>query len=116
MDPLCKTILAQSGIVFNSEIEMDGMMIERDIFLSVHKYQEVQKLLPELEKNFSSSLLTSLHKNANENQKWPLLNLIRQILSIYKYKLIPIRKADGYTSNKIKKYKRFFMISKITNE
>ena len=54
--------------------------------------------------------MTSLHKNANKNQRWPLLNLVRQILNTYCYKMEPIRKSDGYTLEGVKKYKRYFKI------
>lgn len=116
MDPLCKIILEKSGIFFENENTLHELLIERDILISIEKYEEIQKLLPELKKILSSTVLTSLHKNANDNQRWPLLNLVRQILSIYKYKLIPIRKADGYTPTGIKKYKRFFLIQKRMNK
>ena len=56
--------------------------------------------------------MTSLQKNADKSQKWPLLNLVRQILNVYHYKMDPIRKADGYTLEGIKKYRRFFQIKK----
>jgi len=57
--------------------------------------------------------MTSLQTNADKSQKWPLLNLTRQILSVYGFKMTPIRKSDGYTKEGIKKYKRFFIIKKI---
>jgi hypothetical protein len=56
--------------------------------------------------------MTSLQKNANVCQRWPLLNLIRQILNTFGFKMDPIRKSDGYTLDGIKKYKRFFQIVK----
>jgi hypothetical protein len=56
--------------------------------------------------------MTSLQQNAEKNQKWPLINIVRQILNKYNYKMIPIRKCDGYTLDGIKKYKRFFQIEK----
>jgi hypothetical protein len=59
--------------------------------------------------------MTSLQKNAYKSQKWPLLNLARQILSFYNYKMEPIRKSDGYTLEGVKKYKRFFQIKKNNN-
>ena len=59
--------------------------------------------------------MTSLQKNADKIQKWPLLNLARQILSFYNYKMEPIRKSDGYTLEGVKKYKRFFQIKKNNN-
>ena len=60
--------------------------------------------------------MTSLQKNAGKAQKWPLLNLVRQILSVYNYKMEPIRKSDGYTLEGVKKYKRFFQIKKGTKK
>ena len=46
-------------------------------------------------------------------QRWPLINLIRQILRKYNYQLVPKRVCDGYTKDGIKKYKRFFEVKKI---
>ena len=71
-----------------------------------------KKLIPELKSVFSSSYMTSLQQTANKDQKWPLLNLIRQILRLYHYDMVPIRKSDGYTPEGVKKYKRFFNIKK----
>lgn len=59
--------------------------------------------------------MTSLQKNADKSQKWPLLNLVRQILSTHNYKMEPIRKSDGYTLEGVKKYKRYFLIKKKSN-
>ena len=73
--------------------------------------KEIKKLIPGLKKIYSSSLLNSLQKNAEQTQKWPLLNLVRQILNNHGYKMEPFRKADGYTLDGIKKYKRFFVIT-----
>jgi hypothetical protein len=59
--------------------------------------------------------MTSLQRNADKSQKWPLLNLVRQILSTHNYKMEPIRKSDGYTLEGVKKYKRYFLIKKKSN-
>jgi hypothetical protein len=64
-----------------------------------------------MKKYLSSTHLTSLQKSANLNQKWPLLNLVRQILKCYKFKMKPIRKSNGYSPDGKKLYKRFFLIS-----
>jgi len=115
MDEDCKKILNIVGINIDSINELDDFFISREILLSDLKYEEVKKLIPDLKKKFSSSSMTSLQKNAEKEQKWPLLNLVRQILSNYGYKMEPIRKSDGYTLEGIKKYKRFFQIIKKIN-
>ena len=112
MNEESKTILKIIGIEFNEISDLNGLSILRDQLLSDNKYDEVKKLLPELKKIYSSSLMTSLQKNADKSQKWPLLNLVRQILSTHNYKMEPIRKSDGYTLEGVKKYKRYFLINK----
>ena len=115
MNEESKTVLKIIGIDFNDISELNGLSILRDQLLSDNKYEQVRELLPELKKIYSSSLMTSLQKNANKSQKWPLLNLVRQILNTYNYKMEPIRKSDGYTLEGIKKYKRYFLIKKKSN-
>jgi hypothetical protein len=114
-----KIILNTVGIYFNSIKELDGIFFPREQLLSEIKYDLVKQYIPELKKKFSSTFMTSLQKKAETTQKWPLLNLIRQILLVYNYHLTPIRKCDGYTDDGIKKYKRFFKIIrkiKVNNE
>jgi hypothetical protein len=112
MDEDTINILKMIGIEFTSSNEIQEQLIPREILLSDSKYDSVKKCIPELKKNYSSSFMTSLQKNADKSQKWPLLNLTRQLLSIHDYKMEPIRKADGYTLEGIKKYKRFFRVFK----
>jgi hypothetical protein len=112
MDEDSKKIMSVVGIQFEILSELEGMFIPREQLLSDTKYEEIKKIIPDLKKNFSSSCMTSLHKTASNSQKWPLLNLVRQILSIYYFQMEPIRKSDGYTLEGVKKYKRFFQIKK----
>ena len=112
MDNESKLIFKSIGIEFETLLDLNGLFIPREMLLSDNKYDEIKKLIPDLKKNYSSSLMTSLQKTAEKSQKWPLLNLVRQILNTYNYKMEPVRKADGYTFDGIKKYKRFFLIKK----
>lgn len=114
-DTDCKLILNIVGIHFNTISDLEGIFFPREQLLSDLKYEEVKKYIPELKKNFSSSFMTSLQKKAGINQKWPLLNLIRQILTIYNYHLLPIRKCDGYNADGVKKFKRYFKIVRKCN-
>jgi hypothetical protein len=115
MDEESKLILQSIGFKFLNINDLDGLLIPREQLLSDSKYEEIKKLIPELKKNFSSSFMTSLQKPAEKYQKWPLLNLIRQILNVYHFQMKPIRKSDGYTLTGIKKYKRFFLLHNKAN-
>lgn len=115
MDDKIKLIFKNIGLEINDFDELNGTIISREILLSDNKYDELKHLIPELKKNYSSSFMTSLQKNAEKSQKWPLLNLVRQVLHVYGYKMEPIRKADGYTLEGVKKYKRYFLLHKKNN-
>ena len=60
--------------------------------------------------------MTCLQTGAVKKQKWPLLNLVRQILKTNDYKMTPRRKSNGYDDDGKKKYLRFFLIEKIIEE
>jgi len=109
-------ILLKSGFILTKDIsELDGILIPRELLINDSKYEIVREYLAKLKKHelFSSSFLTSLHKDADKKQKWPLLNLIRQILKVNHYRMKPIRKSDGKTKLGKKKYVRFFLIEKL---
>ena len=105
--------LNKCNIAFNEMDKLKGMLIPRDMLLSEKKYDEMQDNIKELKKVFSSSSLTCLQTGAVKKQKWPLLNLVRQILKTNDYKMTPKRKSNGYDDDGKKKYLRFFLIEKI---
>jgi len=106
-------LLNAAGIQFAELDQLDGLTIYRELLLSDSKYEEVKKLIPTLKTKYSSSVMTSLQKNAEKVQKWPLLNIVRQLLARVHFRMVPIRKSDGYTLDGVKKYKRFFRIERI---
>ncbi len=108
--------LNKCNIAFNEMDKLNGMLIPRDMLLSEKKYDEIQDNIKELKKVFSSSSLTCLQTGAVKKQKWPLLNLVRQILKTNDYKMTPKRKSNGYDDDGKKKYLRFFLIEKIKEE
>ena len=92
--------------------DINGLIIPRESLLDPVLYQKIKPDIPKIKLIMSSSLFTSVQKNADTSQKWPLINLIRQILRKYDFNLDPKRISDGYTKNGVKKYKRFFEIKK----
>lgn len=113
MNNTIKEILSCVGIQFQPLENNTDLLIQREILINNEKYIKVKDKIQDLKKFFSSSFLTSLQKDASENQKWPLLNLVRQLLKASLYSMKPIRKANGYTKEGKKLYKRFFLISKL---
>ena len=112
IDEISKKILISSGIILNNQEHPDEILILRDPLLDNLIYESIKPDIVELKKTLSSTALTSLQKGAGKDQKWPLLNLVRQILNVYGYKMVPIRKCDGYTLDGVKKYKRYFQVVK----
>lgn len=104
--------LNSCGVNCKNISDLDGMILYRSDYIFSNKYQEVKPELYDLKKILSSSVYTALHADADKKQRYPLVNLIRQILKSINYKLMPKRISDGYTIDGIKKYKRIFLIQK----
>lgn len=103
---------------YNSLSEMENIKIRRDKLIDQDLYKKIKEKIINLaindfKKELSSSFYTCLQNDAGKKQRWPLVNLIRQILKHYKYILIPKRECDGYTKNKKKKYRRYYIIKKM---
>jgi hypothetical protein len=112
-DEHSKKILQLVGVLESSFNNLQDVLIPREQLLSIEKYNNIKNIIPKLKTVFSSSCMTSLQKTAEKDQRWPLINLVRQILNVYNFRMVPIRKSDGYTPDGIKKYKRFFQIKTI---
>ena len=112
-DEIIKQFLNKCNIVFDDFSQLEGMQIPRDSLLSEDIYNQVKKDIDEIKKFYSSGSMTALQKNAEKSQKWPLLNLVRQVLKSNNYLMHPIRKSNGYSKDGKKKYLRFFILKKI---
>jgi hypothetical protein len=109
-----KTFLNKCKIVIQNFDDLNGMLLPREIFLDKEIYNSVKEDISIMKQLFTSSALTSLQSNAEETQKWPLLNLVRQILRSCHYKMTPKRVSAGYTKEGKKIYKRMFIIEKLS--
>ena len=105
--------LNKSGVVCDSIEHLDGYQIPREILLDKTKYIAIKNFIPELKHCFSSSYMTSLQAPAEDNQRWPLLNIVRQVLRSSCYRLQPRRISAGYGPSGKKKYRRIFEIQKL---
>lgn len=113
MDPDLLIILKKTQILVDDEKMIHGMIIPREILLKREKYLELEEEINKIKKKFSSSRLTALQKTAKTNQKWPLLNLVRQLLKVSNIRMVPKRKSNGYDKTGKKLFKRYFILEKI---
>ena len=113
MDKQIIEFLQKCNFKINEAEQLEGQLIPRDLLLSTKMYEDIKPYITELKKKFSSSRLTSLQKDAVKDQKWPLLNLVRQTLRICNYQMNPVRRSAGYDDNGKKKYRRYFLIQKL---
>lgn len=100
------------NIVCDNIDNLDGIIIYRNTLINPILYDKIKQDIPLFKNILNSSVFTSVQKNAENNQRWPLINLIRQLLKRFNYELKPKRLADGYTKDGQKKYKRLFEIKK----
>ena len=109
-EKLLLSFLNSCNIRCSSIHELDNLHIPRELLVNDSTYDSIVHYIPRFKTRLSSSYLTSLQAPATEIQKWPLLNLVRQILKTYNYLLKPKRLANGYTKTGKKLYKRIFRI------
>lgn len=107
--------LKNCGIIDNNEETLEQLYIKRDKLIDIDAYENLDHNIIKLKDTFSTSSITSLQDSAKSRQKWPLLNLIRQLLKINGYILKPFRKSAGYTASGKKKYDRYFHVEKKEN-
>jgi len=112
MDSELLNILKKCNIIIEDLKLLNGLIIPREILLSKDKFLEFDEEIKKIKKKFSSSRLTSLQSTA-KNQRWPLLNLVRQLLKASNIRMVPKRICDGYDKSGKKKFKRFFVLEEL---
>jgi hypothetical protein len=106
--------LKTAGLVIDNSLNtLEGQVIPRDLLLLTEKYEECKTKIDAMRDCMSSSRLTCLQSTAETNQKWPLLNAVRQMLKTCNFKMTPLRISDGYTKDGKKILRRYFRIDKI---
>ena len=90
------------------------IMIMREKLLEKKTNKLLLDKVPELKKVYNTGYLSCLHDNSIYKQKWPAINLLRQILKCNFYQLTPKILSNGYDKLSGKKQvTRVFVIEKI---
>ena len=113
MDKDLLDILKKCNIIIENNNLINGLLIPREILLSKEKFVELSEEIKKIKKMFSSSRLTALQSTAKDNQKWPLLNLVRQLLKASNIRMVPKRVSNGYDKNGKKKFRRYFILEEL---
>ena len=109
-------ILAVLGISVKTEKDLFDVLIHRDDLLRVDIEQRLAEFVDSLKEKYKSSMLNCLHKNRETKQKFPAINLVRQILKCNGYQLKPLVFSKGYSKHNGKKLvERNFKIVRLDN-
>ena len=92
--------------------DLINMSLNQKYLRSEQFKDKIVEMIPKLKKKYKSHTLTCLHNNSLEKQKFPTINMIRQILKCNKLKLEPyvIYKS---TNNNQKIFERYFIIKEL---
>jgi hypothetical protein len=94
--------------------DLEDIVIQRERLLEKNNEKKILELVPELKEVYNSSYLTCLHDNSIFKQKFPAINLIRQVLKCNYLSLSPKIVSCGYEKLTGKKIvSRIFVIDKI---
>ena len=110
---ILKNMLNFLKIKYDNIEDLIGKEIDRDDLLTKNIIEYYQTFQHDLKLGgFSTGKLTSLHKNNLVKQKFPAINMLRQVLKCKKLWLKPKVESKGYNKKTGKKFvKRSFIIS-----
>ena len=103
------SLLKIINIDIDSLDKLNNCNIERDLLMDDDVIEQYYKFIPKLKEFYNSDELTCLHKNSLQKQKFPAINMLRQILKASGFLLKPKVVCLGYIG-KDKITKRYFII------
>ena len=110
---LIKKLFDPININFETLDELENIEIDRDLLLKDNIKNTYDALIPEFKALYKTSRLNSLHNNRSVKQKYPQINLLRQILKCNNFNLKPKIISLGYSKITGKKMlKRSYVIKK----
>lgn len=93
--------------------DLTNLTFPRETLLQKNNQQKLMDLIPELKLVYNSSYLNCLHDNSIFKQKFPGVNLVRQVLKCHHLSMTPKIISNGYEkATGKKKVSRIFKIEK----
>ena len=113
---LLKQLLSVININFNKKEEIYYHIIQRDVLLNKETVKKLMKKKKMLKSIYHSDMLTCLHSNSEEKQRFPGVCMLRQLLKTNNMHLRPKVESIGYDTGTGKKLtKRYYIIIPVTN-
>lgn len=104
-------LLKLININISNPLELNNLTIDRTLLIKSDLNNSISGLQDRMKGLFHSSYLTCLHSNSQLKQKYPFINLLRQILKCLGYSMTPKVINLGYDKKTGRKLtKRFFTI------
>lgn len=111
-----KDIFNILSMTVETESDLFSVLVPRDLLLRVDIEQKLTELISNLKGKYKTSKLNCLHKNRDSKQKFPGINLVRQILRCNGYHLKPVIYCRGYCKHSGKKIvDRNFKVIRLKN-
>lgn len=117
IEVILQELLSPFHITVSSISDLKYAQIDREDLLAPAIKTLFLSKVPMLKLHYNSSKLSCLHKNAIEKQKYPQINLLRQILKCNQFSLTPKVVSMGYDPTTGKKLvKRSYVLCPIESE
>ena len=113
---IIKKLFKVINIEIKTSSDLNLVEIDRELMLKDIINNEFSKLIDSCKNIYKTSKLTALHGNRLSKQKFPAINLLRQILKCHKYKMTPKITSLGYHKNGKKIIKHSYIINEIIND
>ena len=108
---LLRKVLSRVNITFRTLPDLHNQVISREALLDKKVCDSLLTLRPALKSHYHSDMLSCLHANSAQKQRFPSINMVRQLLRTHGMCMQPRIQSMGYDRNTGKKLvKRYYVI------
>ena len=112
---LLRKVLSRVNISFTQPAELHYQVIARDTLLDKKVVDSLLSLRHALKSSYHSDMLSCLHSNSAQKQRFPAVCMVRQLLRANGMCMRPQIESMGYDKNTGKKLvKRYYVIAPVS--
>ena len=110
---ILKDLFRVLHIDIETKFDLINIEIDRNCLLQDPFYSYAINYKKNLKGIYKSSKYNCLHSNSVSKQKFPSINLLRQVLKSNRLRMYPYYKSLGYDDNRKKIVQRYFIIQSL---